>query len=174
MGYQALRNLRIDSKYNLFHTNPTFFADPFTIWQRFFSFNLPTYKLMARLEPLQYIPLDEKFSNIPAVLDPHSYTKGRWLRHDKLEREARYVKFNFDALRNRVVELCTGAMSIVSYEKKEGGFNRAFIFTMDDARRVVARPPTRTTGPARLTTNSEVATINYCASSASIRRRRSC
>ena len=100
--------------------------------------------------------------------DPHFYTNGRWLRCDKLERESRYIEFDFAALRKRAIELCPGAMSIASYEKKEGGYNRVFIFTMNDASRVVARLPTRISGPPKLTTNSEVATIKYCESTAYI------
>jgi len=94
-------------------------------------------------------------------LDPHAYTSGRWLRRDKLERDSRYITFDFDALCRRVVELCPGAASITTYDKKEGGFNRVFIFTTDNAKRVVARLPFVIAGPPRLTTNSEVATIEY-------------
>lgn len=43
----------------------------------------------------------------------------------------------------------------------EGGFNKAFIFTMDSGERIVARIPTSIAGLRRLTTNSEVATITY-------------
>ena len=92
-------------------------------------------------------------------LNPYMYTSGRWFRHDKLERDARYLNFDFDALRERVIELCPSAVSIAGYEKREGGYNRVFIFTCDNARRIVARLPTSSAGPARLTTNSEVATI---------------
>ena len=41
-----------------------------------------------------------------------TYTSGRWLRCDKLERDSRYIKFDFDALRKRVIELCPGAVEI--------------------------------------------------------------
>lgn len=102
-----------------------------------------------------------KFANAHAALDPYSYTSGRWLRRDKLERDSRYIEFDFHALCKRVIELCPGAISIVSCEKKEGGYNRIFIFTCDNAKRVVARLPTSVAGPPRLTTNSEVATIAY-------------
>lgn len=94
-------------------------------------------------------------------LNPYKYTSGRWLRRDKLERDSRSLSFNFDVLRQRVIELCPGASSIARYEKKEGGYNRVFVFTCDNGRRVVARLPTSVAGPARLTTNSEVATITY-------------
>lgn len=105
-----------------------------------------------------------KYPNIHVAPDPRIYTNGRWLRWDKLERESRYIKFSFAALCKRVVELCPGAMSIASYEKKEGGYNKVFIFTMNNASRIVVRLPTRISGPPRLTTNSEVATIKYCES----------
>ena len=94
-------------------------------------------------------------------LDPHAYTSGRWLRRDKLERDSRYIVFDFDALCRRVIELCPGAVSIATYDKKEGGFNRVFIFTTDNAKRVIARLPFKLAGPPGLTTNSEVATIKY-------------
>lgn len=50
---------------------------------------------------------------------------------------------------------------MISYEKKEGGFNRCFVMFMDDGTKVVARLPTCIAGPRRLTTNSEVATMTY-------------
>jgi hypothetical protein len=59
------------------------------------------------------------------------------------------------------VELCPDASYIASYEKKEGEINRVFIFTTDNAQRIVPRLPFALAGPARLTTNSEVATIKY-------------
>lgn len=100
-------------------------------------------------------------TNLYTGLNPHKYTKGRWLRRDKLERDSRILNFDFEALRKRVIQLCPGATAITRYEKEEGGCNRIFIFTCDNARRVVARLPTSVAGPARLTTNSEVATITY-------------
>jgi len=99
--------------------------------------------------------------NMSTFPDPCTYTSGRWLRRDKVEQEARYISFNFDALCKKVVELCPGALSITACDKKEGGFNRVFIFTTDNGRKIVARLPFRFAGPRRLTTNSEVATINF-------------
>ena len=60
-----------------------------------------------------------------------------------------------------MVDLCYGAKTVTHYEKKEGGFNRIFIFTCDNGERLVARIPIRVVGPRRLVTNSEVATIKY-------------
>ena len=94
--------------------------------------------------------------------DPCSYTDGHWLHRDELQRQARYVHFDFSRLCDVAIRVSEGASCVTSYEKKEGGYNRVFILTMDTGNRVVARIPTRVAGPARLTTNSEVATIEYC------------
>lgn len=106
--------------------------------------------LLCQSRPLIYLDLD-----------PHTYTSGRWLRHNNLEIDARYITFDFDALCRRVIELRPGASSIVKCDKKEGGFNRVFIFTTDTAEMVVARLPFALAGPPCLATNSEVATIKY-------------
>ncbi|KZF20888.1 hypothetical protein L228DRAFT_270155 [Xylona heveae TC161] len=100
--------------------------------------------------------------------DPVNYTSGRWLRGDKLQRDARHIKFDFDALCRRVIELCPGAELIASYVKMEGGFNRVFIFTMDNSKQIVARLPFVPAGPPTLVTASEVATIKYLQTRTSI------
>ena len=97
-----------------------------------------------------------------AGMDPENYTAGRWLHHDKLQREARRIQFNFPALCKKALAFTPGAETVVDCEKLEGGFNRSFIFTMDNDSKVVARLPTRVAGPPRLTTNSEVATMSFC------------
>lgn len=74
----------------------------------------------------------------------------------------RYIAFNFDALCARILELCPAAGSISNCEKIEGGFNRVFIFTLSNSKRIVARLPFTIAGPPKLTTSSEVATIKYC------------
>ncbi|KAJ5576504.1 hypothetical protein N7535_003430 [Penicillium sp. DV-2018c] len=100
--------------------------------------------------------------------DPYSYTDGRWLKRDELQRNSRQVMFDFSALCERVVYICPGATKIVKYEKREGGFNRVFLLTMDNGPCVVARIPTGIAGPPRLTTNSEVATMTYLQSKLSL------
>lgn len=107
--------------------------------------------------------------NVPYVdkngilgFDPRVYTSGRWLRDDKRQRQIRQIDLNFDKLCQKIVDLSNGAKSIKDCEKKEGGFNRVFVFTMDDNSRVVARLPFPLAGPAKLATASEVATIQYC------------
>ncbi|KAL4934101.1 uncharacterized protein BDV17DRAFT_285840 [Aspergillus undulatus] len=94
-------------------------------------------------------------------LEPCAYTSGRWLRHDRQQIDSRHISLNFDALCQQVIELCPGARSIVGCRKIEGGFNAAFIFTLDNDQKLVAKLPFRPAGPARLTIGSEIATIQY-------------
>ncbi|KAL2408897.1 hypothetical protein ABEF93_007698 [Exophiala dermatitidis] len=93
--------------------------------------------------------------------DPYKYSGGQWLRNNAAHQAARHISFDFDALCRRVVKFCPGADFVATYEKKEGGFNRAFIFTADNGRSVVAKLPFSNAGPRRLTTQSEVATIEF-------------
>ncbi|RAH80876.1 hypothetical protein BO86DRAFT_390040 [Aspergillus japonicus CBS 114.51] len=100
-------------------------------------------------------------ANTAFGFDPYTYTSGRWLRDDHYERSSRYIAFDFGALCDRVLQLCPDAISIDSCKKLEGGFNRVFVFTMNNSRQLVARLPFVLAGPARLVTSSEVATIRY-------------
>lgn len=108
-----------------------------------------------------YQPRSFSLFNVEPGLDPYVYTSGRFFRGDETARSARQITFDFEALCRRVIELCPGAASISSCEKKEGGFNRVFIFTTDNGRRLVARLPFPIAGPPKITTQSEVATIRY-------------
>lgn len=103
----------------------------------------------------------QALSSLEFGFDPYTYTSGRWLRQDELERSSRYIRFNFEALCQKVIGLFTDSKTITDFRKIEGGFNRVFIFSLDSKRRVVARLPFPMAGPAGLTTSSEVATIRY-------------
>ncbi|OAX82056.1 hypothetical protein ACJ72_03598 [Emergomyces africanus] len=98
---------------------------------------------------------------IPTGDDPYTYTGGRWLHQDELQRQSRALRFDFPRLCETAIKLCDGASKVTKYEKKEGGYNRVFVLTMDTGKRVVARIPTPVAGPQRLTVHSEVATISY-------------
>lgn len=79
-----------------------------------------------------------------------------------MERAARVIHFDFDALCRRILPLFPGARAISWYEKKEDGFNRVFVFHMNNGKCVVARLPFGLAGPKGSITNLEVATIKYC------------
>ena len=100
------------------------------------------------------------------------YTSGRWLRSDRRQRDHRTVEFNHDALCRRILQIFTDASSIRFLGKKEGGFSKVLLFATDTGQKILARLPTRVLGPRRLTTNSEVATIQYCTLGGSLLERR--
>jgi hypothetical protein len=91
-------------------------------------------------------------------LNPFKYTSGRWLRHENEQQLARYVDFDFNARCRKAIEACPGGSHVFDYENKEGGFNRVFIFHMDNDAKVIAR---RLSGSPTLTRHAEVATIAY-------------
>ncbi|KAJ6096620.1 hypothetical protein N7486_007366 [Penicillium sp. IBT 16267x] len=93
-------------------------------------------------------------------LDPHKYDSGRWLLNEGQELALRFIDFDFDALCSKLLEL-SGKQDLLNCEKIEGGSNRAFIFTFNDDRQLVAKLSFRVAGPATLITASEIATIQY-------------
>jgi hypothetical protein len=97
-----------------------------------------------------------------SIPELHRYTRGRWLIDDTLERKARYVSFNLEELCAVVIGSCPGAAQrITALERKEGSNALVLIFSLDNGRKVVTKLATSVAGPKRLTTNSEVATIEY-------------
>ncbi|KAF1960177.1 hypothetical protein CC80DRAFT_404396, partial [Byssothecium circinans] len=69
--------------------------------------------------------------------------------------------FNFNALYYRVVALYPSASSITLYNKKEGSFNRVFIFYTNNRKYVIIRLLFLLAGLARLIINSKVITIKF-------------
>jgi hypothetical protein len=97
-----------------------------------------------------------------SIPELHRYTRGRWLIDDILERKARHVSFNLEELCAVVIGSCPGAAQrITALERKEGSNALVLIFSLDNGRKVVAELPTSVAGPKRLTTNAEVATVEY-------------
>ncbi|KAF2768397.1 hypothetical protein EJ03DRAFT_352297 [Teratosphaeria nubilosa] len=77
------------------------------------------------------------------------------------QQDARVLHFDFDALLDAAIKCSPGARRVTHCDKKEGGFDRVFMIHMDNASTVVARLPTRVSGPPRLTVCSEVATLQF-------------
>jgi hypothetical protein len=102
-----------------------------------------------------------KFETQNLLSDFHNYTRGRWLINDTLERQARYISFNYKELCTVVLSSSSGAKSITSVERKDGSNARILIFSLNNGQKVVAKLPTFVAGPKRLTTGSEVATMEY-------------
>jgi hypothetical protein len=123
-----------------------------------FKGHLLTFNFRRRYVAIRPV---EPISQKPSAIRPYDYTDGHWLHHDRIQCQARHLWFDFYALCERVIEQSPKAQRIVSRDKKEGGFNRVFVFSLDNGERLVARIPFSIAGPARCTTSSEVATIDY-------------
>ncbi|OJJ84410.1 uncharacterized protein ASPGLDRAFT_82375 [Aspergillus glaucus CBS 516.65] len=107
------------------------------------------------------IPFSYNCNDVGMGFNSHAYTSGRWLRHDKEERASRYISFDFQALCHKILELSPGASTITRCQKLKGGFNRVFIFELNNNKRMVVRLPFTLAGPALLTTSSKITTIRY-------------
>lgn len=93
-----------------------------------------------------------------------NYTSGRWLWNEEAQLAARSISFNVEALKQTACR-ALHAQSCASLQKiGEGGFNKALRLTMDDGRTIIAKLPHPNAGPAKLTTSSEVATMEYARS----------
>lgn len=114
----------------------------------------------SQVRTIKHLPYEFSML-IYAGFDPFVYTQGHWLDRDQTQREARVLKFDFDALVDTAIKCSPGASRVVQCEKKEGGFNRVFMVRLDNDTTVVARLPTRLAGPPGLTVSSEVATLRY-------------
>lgn len=100
-----------------------------------------------------------------AEMDPiFNYTSGRWLWNEEAQLAARSISFNVEALKQTACR-ALHAESCTSLEKiGEGGFNKALRLKMDDGRTIIAKLPHPNAGPAKLTTSSEAATMEYARS----------
>ncbi|KAG6811166.1 hypothetical protein H0H92_008689 [Tricholoma furcatifolium] len=113
------------------------------------------------------------FSTIPPRLSPHlekadpndacfyEFETAQWLYNEREQLACRHMKWDVDALIDRV---CTvfDAEKITRLEKlSEGSYNRAFKFTFDNDKGAVLRLPCPLAGPASLITASEVATMEF-------------
>ncbi|OJD23726.1 hypothetical protein ACJ73_04926 [Blastomyces percursus] len=95
--------------------------------------------------------------------DYYRYTAGRWLFNESQQLEARYVRFNVDALA-AIAARCLGhdPASCVNIEKMpEGNFNKSLLLTMANGSQVIARVPNPNSSIPHFTTASEVATMDF-------------
>lgn len=93
-----------------------------------------------------------------------NYTSGRWLWNEETQLAARSISFDVEALKKTACR-ALHAQSCTSLQKiGEGGSNKALRLTMDDGRTLIAKLPHPNAGPAKLTTSSEVATMDYARS----------
>lgn len=92
------------------------------------------------------------------------YTSGRWLWNEKAQLAARSISFDVEALKQAACDALHAQTCILLEKAGEGNFNKAFRLTMSDGRALIAKLPHPNSGPPRLTTASEVATMEFARS----------
>ena len=89
------------------------------------------------------------------------YTAGRFLFDEIRQMACRYVQFDMNELVH-IATSSTASRSCMAVRKlSEGQYNKAFLLTMDDGKRVVAKVPNPNAGRPHYTTASEVATMDF-------------
>ena len=89
------------------------------------------------------------------------YTAGRFLFDEIRQMACRYVQFDMNELVH-IATSSTASRSCIAVRKlPEGQYNKAFLLTMDDGKRVVAKVPNPNAGRPHYTTASEVATMDF-------------
>ncbi|KAK2760867.1 hypothetical protein FQN54_002107 [Arachnomyces sp. PD_36] len=89
------------------------------------------------------------------------YKGPRFLRDGEYREANRWLKFDYEALCKKVLDCVAGASSIVKSHRIDGINNRVFILETNNRKRLVAKLPYSCTGPAVLTTRSEVSTMKF-------------
>ena len=89
------------------------------------------------------------------------YTAGRFLFDEIKQMTCRRVQFDMNELVH-IATSSTASRSCMAVRKlPEGQYSKAFLLTMDDGKRVIAKVPNPNAGRPHYTTASEVATMDF-------------
>ena len=89
------------------------------------------------------------------------YTAGRFLFDEIKQMACRRVQFDMNELVH-IAASSTASRSCVAVRKlPEGQYSKAFLLTMDNGKRVIAKVPNPNAGRPHYTTASEVATMDF-------------
>ncbi|WPG97274.1 Hypothetical protein R9X50_00004800 [Acrodontium crateriforme] len=91
----------------------------------------------------------------------YNFSRGRFVCNEKNEMAQRYVHYDTEELAT-VAASALGSPACVRMEKyPDGMYNKAILLTMSDGQQAVAKIPNPNAGQPRLTTASEVATMDF-------------
>ncbi|KAL8667152.1 MAG: hypothetical protein Q9168_007324 [Polycauliona sp. 1 TL-2023] len=93
--------------------------------------------------------------------DSFRYTAGRFLFEEKDQMASRYVKFDTNALVDVAARSVASKSCVAVRKLSECQYNKGFLLTMDDGKRVVAKVPNPNAGRPHYGTASEVATMDF-------------
>lgn len=95
------------------------------------------------------------------IQDFFRFSAGRFLFDETKQMACRFVQFDMNELVH-IATSSTASRSCVAVRKlPEGQYNKAFLLTMDDRKRVIAKVPNPNAGRPHYTTVSEVATMDF-------------
>ncbi|KAG8216322.1 hypothetical protein J3R82DRAFT_6392 [Butyriboletus roseoflavus] len=89
------------------------------------------------------------------------YTSGRWIYNEREQMHIRYVSFDVDALKRVAATAADADRCVQMVKTAEGSFNKIFLLTFDNGKKLIAKIPCPLVAPRRLCTASEVATMDY-------------
>lgn len=89
------------------------------------------------------------------------YTAGRFLFDEIKQMACRYVRFDMNELVHIAVSSIASRSCVAVRKLPEGQYSKAFLLTMDDGKRVIAKVPNPNAGRPHYTTASEVATMDF-------------
>ncbi|KAJ7668646.1 kinase-like domain-containing protein [Mycena polygramma] len=88
------------------------------------------------------------------------YTSSRWLYNERPQLEARFLKFDWQAMK-RTAGKIVGARCVDMVKHAEGNDCKIFLLSFEDGSELIAKIPTALAGHPHLSTASEVATMDY-------------
>ena len=89
------------------------------------------------------------------------YTAGRFLFKETSQMACRDVKFDMNELVHIAASSIASSSWVALRKLPEGQYSKAFLLTMDDGKRVIAKIPYPNAGRPHYTTASEVATMDF-------------
>lgn len=89
------------------------------------------------------------------------YTAGRFLFEEITQMACRSVKFDMNELVHIAASSIASRSCVAVRKLPEGQHSKAFLLTMDDGKRVIAKVPNPNAGRPHYTTASEVATMDF-------------
>lgn len=89
------------------------------------------------------------------------YTAGRFLFDEANQMACRYIEFDMNELVHIAASSIASKSCVAVRKLPEGQYSKAFLLTMDDGKRVVAKVPNPNAGQPHYTTASEVATMDF-------------
>ena len=89
------------------------------------------------------------------------YTAGRFLYDEKKQMACRHVQFDMNELVHIAASSVASRSCVAVRKLPEGQYNKAFLLTMDDGKRAIAKVPNPNAGRPHYTTASEVATMDF-------------